>query len=162
MQLRYGRRRRPWLLVVFGTALLIGLLVALISVLLEFISPPVRGKLLSFEVISPQQATITWEVKRGSAQDVICALRAQDFYRGDVAYALYPLPADGSTVVRPTFTLNTNDEAFTVEVLACVPEGELIPAAGLQFPMGFSAPAQPAPALVPSQTSGVLTAPLID
>jgi len=162
MQERYGKRRRPWLLILFGTALVVGVSAGLISILMEFVQPPVRSKLLSFEVLTPQSATITWEVRRGAQEDVVCALRAQDFFRADVAYALIPLPADGETYTQPSFTLNTNDEAFTVEVLACVPEGKLLPAAGLQFPVGVEPPSQPAPAVVPTQVSGTLIAPMVE
>lgn len=162
MQLRYGKPRRPWLLMLFGTALIIGVSAGLLSILIQFVNPPVRGKLLSFEVLSPELSEITWEVRRGANQDVVCALRAQDFYRADVAYALIPLPADGQTYAQPSFTLNTNDEAFTVEVLACVAEGELLPTAGLQFPMGVEPPQQRPPAIVPTQTTGTLIAPIIE
>lgn len=162
MQERYGKPRRPWLLIVFGLALIVGISAGLISILMQVFTPPVRSKLLAFEVMSPTLSTITWEVRRGADQDVVCALRAQDFFRADVAYALIPLPADGATYAQPSFSLNTNDEAFTVEVLACVPEGELLPAAGLQFPIGAVPPPQKPPAIVPTQTSGTLTAPLVE
>jgi hypothetical protein len=162
MQERYGTKRRPWLLIVFGAALIVGTSAALIAFLAQFINPPVRDKLLAFEVLSPNQARITWEVRRQSNQDVVCALRAQDLYRGDVAYALIPLPADGNDYLQTSFTLNTNDEAFTVEVLACAEEGELLPASGLQFPPGATAPAQPAPAIVPTVKNETLIAPMIE
>lgn len=162
MQQRYGKRRRPWLLIVFGSALIVGTSAALIAILAQFINPPVRGKLLAFDVISPDKARITWEVRRQPDQDVVCALRAQDFYRGDVAYALIPLPADGDDYLQTSFTLNTNDEAFTVEVLACVEEGELLPASGLQFPPGATAPSQPLPAIVPTVTNQTLVAPRVE
>lgn len=162
MKERYGVNRRPWLLIVFGAALIVGTGAALIAILLQFVDPPVRGKLLAFEVISPNQSRITWEVRRQPNQDVVCSLRAQDFYRGDVAYALIPLPADGEDYLQTSFTLNTNDEAFTVEVLACVEEGELLPASGLQFPPGATAPTQPAPAIVPTVTNQTLIAPMVE
>lgn len=162
MQERYGTRKRPWLLIVFGSALIIGTGAALVAILAQFIDPPVRGKLLAFDVISPNQARITWEVRRQPDQDVVCALRAQDFYRGDVAYALIPLPADGDDYLQTNFTLNTNDEAFTVEVLACVEEGQLLPASGLQFPPDATAPNQPPPAIVPTITNRTLVAPLVE
>lgn len=162
MQERYGKPRRPWLLLLFGAALIIGVSAGLISILLQVVDPPVRSKLLSFEVLSPSSAEITWEVRRGATEDVFCTLRAQDSYRADVAYALVPLPADGETYARPSFTLKTNDEAFTVEVLTCAPEGELLPAPGMQFPFGVAPPTQSAPAIVPTQTTGAITAPLIE
>ena len=162
MQERYGTKRRPWLLIICGAVLIVGTGAALIAILAQFINPPVRGKLLAFKVLSPNQARITWEVRRQSDQDVVCTLRAQDFYRGDVAYALIPLPADGNDYLQTSFTLNTNDEAFTVEVLACAEEGELLPASGLQFPPGATAPAQPAPAIVPTIKNETLIAPMIE
>ena len=78
-------------------------------------NPSVSSQLLAFEVTSPSQVLVTWEVSRGSQLTTFCVIRAQDIRRTDVGYAIVEIMA-GTDYEQVTYPLTTNGEAVLAEV----------------------------------------------
>ena len=75
---RYGIRRRRVVPVLVGV-----LIAGVVSGSLAYASfrqqnPSVSAQLLAFEVTSPNQVNVTWEVARGAELTTYCVIRAQD------------------------------------------------------------------------------------
>jgi len=138
IQLRYGVRRRR------VVPVLIGILIAgVVSASLAYATfrqqnPSVSSQLLTFEVVSPTQVSVTWELARGAELTSYCVVRAQDVYRTDVGYATVTV-AGGSDYEQITYLLTTNGQAVLAEVLGCSNSQNMrVPPAN--FPPGVKIP----------------------
>lgn len=148
LQLRYGVRQRR------ATPIIVGILIAAaVSGGLAFANfkqqnPSVSSQLLAFEVTSPTQVSVTWEVSRGTQSTTYCVLRAQDIRRTDVGYAIVTIPA-GTAYEQPTYSLTTNGEAVLAQVLGCANSIQMrVPPP--DFPPGVKIPEQVAPGVAPT------------
>ncbi|GEM_PF-305615 len=145
---RYGVRKSR------TAPILIGILIAaVVSGGLAFANfrqqnPSVRADLLAFEVTSPSQVLVTWEVSRGSQLTTYCVIRAQDIRRTDVGYAIVRI-APGNDYKQVTYPLTTNGEAVLAEVLGCANTAQMrVPPP--DFPPGVKIPEQVAPGVAPT------------
>lgn len=148
LHLRYGVRPRR------VAPILIGILIAaVVSGGLAFANyrqqnPSVSSQLLAFEVTSPSQVLVTWEVSGGSQLTTFCVLRAQDIRRTDVGYAIVRI-APGTGYEQLTYPLTTNGEAVLAQVLGCASSAEMrVPPP--DFPPGVKIPEQVAPGVAPT------------
>lgn len=148
LHLRYGVRPRR------VAPILIGILIAAtVSGGLAFANyrqqnPSVSSQLLAFEVTSPSQVLVTWEVSRGSQLTTFCVIRAQDIRRTDVGYAIVEI-APGSDYQQVTYPLTTDSEAVLAEVLGCASSAQMrVPPP--DFPPGVKIPEQVAPGVAPT------------
>jgi len=148
IQLRYGVRRRR------VVPVLIGILIAgVVSASLAYATfrqqnPSVSSQLLTFEVVSPTQVSVTWELARGAELTSYCVVRAQDISRTDVGYATVTI-AGGSDYEQITYLLTTNGQAVLAEVLGCSNSQNMrVPPAN--FPPGVKIPEQVAPGVAPT------------
>ena len=148
IQLRYGVRRRR------AVPVLIGILIAgLVSGSLAYATyrqsnPSISAQLLTFEVVSPTQVNVTWELARGPELTTYCVVRAQDISRADVGYATVTV-AGGSNYEQVTYPLTTNGQAVLAEVLGCSNSQSMrVPPAN--FPPGVKIPDQVAPGVAPT------------
>ena len=148
LKLRYGIRRRRVVPVLVGV-----LIAGVVSGSLAYASfrqqnPSVSAQLLAFDVISPTQVNVTWEVSRGAELTSYCVIRAQDEQRTDVGYAIVTV-AGGTTYEQLTYPLVTNGQAVLAEVLGCGNTKEMrVPPP--DFPPGVKIPDQPAPGVAPT------------
>ena len=145
---RYGVRKRR------TAPILIGILIAaVVSAGLAFANfrqqnPSISAQLLAFEVTSPSQVLVTWEVSRGPQLDTYCVLRAQDIRRTDVGYATVRIAA-GTDYEQLTYALATNGEAVLAQVLGCANSAQMrVPPP--DFPPGVKIPEQVAPGVATS------------
>lgn len=148
IQLRYGVRRRR------VVPLLIGILSAgVVSGSLAYATyrqqnPSVSAQLLTFEVVSPTQVNVTWELARGPELTTYCVVRAQDAARTDVGYATVTVMG-GTDYEQITYPLTTNGNAVLAEVLGCSNTQNMrVPPAN--FPPGVKIPEQVAPGVAPT------------
>lgn len=148
IRLRYGVRRRR------VVPVLIGILIAgVVSGSLAYATfrqqnPSVSAQLLTFEVVSPTQVSVTWELARGRELPTFCVIRAQDISRTDVGYAIVTV-AGGSDYEQITYPLTTNGQAVLAEVLGCSNSQNMrVPPAN--FPPGVKIPEQIAPGVAPT------------
>jgi hypothetical protein len=148
IQLRYGVRRRR------VVPVLIGILIAgVVSGSLAYANfrqqnPSVSSQLLTFEIVSPTQVNVTWELSRGPQLATYCVVRAQDISRTDVGYATVTV-AGGTDYEQITYPLTTNGQAVLAEVLGCSnSENMRVPPAN--FPPGVKIPEQVAPGVAPT------------
>jgi hypothetical protein len=142
LQARYGvRGRSPLLWAVIGlVAVVFAGAVGLAGY--GIARPRVDSSLLAWNDVAPDRVDVTFDVRRGEAEDVWCVIRAQDEGRADVGYAVVPVPR-GSTYRQVTYPLRTLAPAFVVELLGCEagqPPDRVPPP---QFPPGVAAPEQP-------------------
>lgn len=149
IQLRYGVRRRR------AVPVLVGLLIAsVVSGSLAYATfrqqnPSVSSQLLTFDVVSPTQVNVTWELSRGPELATYCVVRAQDISRADVGYATVTI-AGGSDYEQITYPLATNGQAVLAEVLGCSNSQNMrVPPAN--FPPGVKIPDQVAPGVAPTR-----------
>ncbi|MEN9716822.1 MAG: hypothetical protein RLZZ483_797 [Actinomycetota bacterium] len=111
-------------------------------------NPSVSEQLLTFEVVSPTQVNVTWELARGPELATYCVLRAQDISRTDVGYATVMI-AGGSEYEQITYPLTTNGQAVLAEVLGCSNSANMrVPPAN--FPPGVKIPEQVVPGVAPT------------
>lgn len=148
IQLRYGVRRRR------VVPVLIGILIAgVVSGSLAYATfrqqnPSVSAQLLTFEIVSPTQVNVTWELARGPELTTYCVVRAQDSSRTDVGYVTVTVPG-GTAYEQITYPLTTNGQAVLAEVLGCANSQNLrVPPAN--FPPGVKIPEQVAPGVAPT------------
>lgn len=148
IQLRYGVRRRR------VVPVLVGILIAgVVSGSLAYATfrqqnPSVSSQLLTFEVVSPNQVNVTWELSRGTQLATYCVVRAQDISRTDVGYATVTVTG-GTDYEQITYPLTTNGQAVLAEVLGCSnSENMRVPPAN--FPPGVKIPEQVAPGVAPT------------
>ena len=115
-------------------------------------TPPISGRLVSYEVRNDAAAAVRFEVRTrpGASGPFTCALRAQDIRRVDVGYALVDIASTAGRIRTENYTITTRNKAVFVEVLACG-EGTQRPdrAPAPQFPPGVRAPEQQAPGRAP-------------
>jgi hypothetical protein len=103
---------------------------------------------LTFEIVSPTQVNVTWELARGPELTTYCVVRAQDISRTDVGYATVTV-AGGSDYEQITYPLTTNGQAVLAEVLGCSNSQNMrVPPAN--FPPGVKIPEQVAPGVAPT------------
>lgn len=148
IKLRYGVKQRRVVPVLVGV-----LIAGVVSASLAYgvfrqQNPSVSAKLLTFEVVSPTQVNVTWELARGPELATYCVLRAQDISRTDVGYATV-MVAGGSDYEQITYPLTTNGQAVLAEVLGCSnSENMRVPPAN--FPPGVKIPEQVPPGVAPT------------
>jgi hypothetical protein len=148
IQLRYGVKRRRVIPVLIGV-----LIAGVVSGSLAYgafrqQNPSVSEQLLTFEVVSPTQVNVTWELARGPELATYCVLRAQDISRTDVGYATVMI-AGGSEYEQITYPLTTNGQAVLAEVLGCSNSANMrVPPAN--FPPGVKIPEQVVPGVAPT------------
>ena len=148
IQLRYGVRRRRVVPVLIGV-----LIAGIVSGSLAYATyrqqnPSISAQLLTFEVVSPTQVNVTWELARGPELATYCVVRAQDISRSDVGYATVTI-AGGSDYEQITYPLTTNGQAVLAEVLGCANSQNMrVPPAN--FPPGVKIPDQVAPGVAPT------------
>ena len=148
IQLRYGVRRRRVVPVLIGV-----LIAGIVSGSLAYATyrqqnPSISAQLLTFEVVSPTQVNVTWELARGPELTTYCVVRAQDISRSDVGYATVTI-AGGSDYEQITYPLTTNGQAVLAEVLGCANSQNMrVPPAN--FPPGVKIPDQVAPGVAPT------------
>ena len=148
IQIRYGVRRRrvvPFLIGILFAGVLTGILA---YAAYRQQNPSISQRLLTFEIISPTQVNVTWELSRGPVLATYCVIRAQDAASTDVGYATVTI-AGGSDYEQITYSLTTNGQTFAAEVLGCSnsPEMRVPPA---NFPPGVKIPQQVAPGVAPT------------
>lgn len=148
IQLRYGVRQRR------VVPILLGILIAgLVSGSLAYANfrqqnPSVTAQLLTFEIVSPTQVNVTWELARGPELTSYCVVRAQDISRTDVGYATVTV-SGGSDYEQITYPLTTNGQAVLAEVLGCSNSQNMrVPPAN--FPPGVKIPDQVPPGVAPT------------
>jgi len=148
IQLRYGVRRRR------VVPMLVGVLIAgVVSGSLAYATyrqqnPAISTQLLTFDVVSPTQVNVTWELARGPELTTYCVVRAQDISRSDVGYATVTV-AGGTKYEQVTYPLTTNGQAVLAEVLGCSNSQNMrVPPAN--FPPGVKIPEQVAPGVAPT------------
>lgn len=148
IELRYGVRRRR------VVPVLIGILIAsVVSGSLAYATfrqqnPSISAQLLTFEVISPTQVNVTWEMARGPELTSYCVVRAQDVFRTDVGYAIVTVPG-GTDYEQITYPLTTNGQAVLAEVLGCS-NSQVLRVPPANFPPGVKIPEQVAPGVAPT------------
>lgn len=148
IQIRYGIRRRRVVPVLMGI-----LIAGLVSGSLAYANfrqqnPSISAQLLTFEIVSPTQVNVTWELARGPELTTYCVVRAQDISRRDVGYATVTV-FGGSNYEQITYPLTTNGQAVLAEVLGCANTQNMrVPPAN--FPPGVKIPEQVAPGVAPS------------
>ena len=148
IQLRYGVRRRRVVPVLTGI-----LIAGVVSGSLAYATfrqqnPSVSAQLLTFEIVSPTQVNITWELARGPELTTYCVVRAQDIFRTDVGYATVTV-AGGTDYEQISYPLTTNGQAVLAEVLGCSNSQNFrVPPAN--FPPGVKIPEQIAPGVAPT------------
>jgi hypothetical protein len=148
IQLRYGIRRRRVVPVLVGV-----LIAGVVSGSLAYATfrqqnPSISAQLLTFEIVSPTQVNVTWELARGPELTTYCVVRAQDVSRTDVGYAIVTV-AGGNDYEQITYPLTTNGQAVLAEVLGCANTQSMrVPPAN--FPPGVKIPEQVAPGVAPS------------
>lgn len=148
IQLRYGVRRRRVVPVLIGV-----LIAGIVSGSLAYATyrqqnPSISAQLLTFDVVSPTQVNVTWELARGPELATYCVIRAQDISRSDVGYATVTI-AGGSNYEQITYPLTTNGQAVLAEVLGCANSQNMrVPPAN--FPPGVKIPDQVAPGVAPT------------
>jgi hypothetical protein len=148
IQLRYGVRRRRVVPVLIGV-----LIAGVVSGSLAYATyrqqnPSISAQLLTFDVVSPTQVNVTWELARGPELATYCVIRAQDISRSDVGYATVTI-AGGSNYEQITYPLTTNGQAVLAEVLGCANSQNMrVPPAN--FPPGVKIPDQVAPGVAPT------------
>ncbi len=148
IQLRYGVRRRRVVPVLIGILIAGVLSASLAYATFRQQNPSVSSQLLTFEVVSPTQVSVTWELARGAELTSYCVVRAQDVYRTDVGYATVTV-AGGSDYEQITYLLTTNGQAVLAEVLGCSNSQNMrVPPAN--FPPGVKIPEQVAPGVAPT------------
>lgn len=147
---RYGKRPIPrwayWVAIPLALVALAGLG----SFAVSKANPPVRSKLLTWQVTGPTSVSATFEVRRSASQEVYCTLRAQDVRHVDVGYATFRIPP-GADYEQPTVRVNTARQATAVELLGCA-AGSPPRVVGPQFDPAYPNPAQESEA--PSQAQG--------
>jgi uncharacterized protein (DUF58 family) len=141
MQQRYGLDQRP-----IGLWITVAVLVLAFVAVLAFVGfgvtrSAIESRLVSWDVVAPDQVDMTIEVRRPAADEVQCVLRAQDAKRIDVGYAVVAIPA-GSGEVSLDYSLRTLAPAYTAELLGCA-TGGLPSVPPPQFPPGVVPPEQP-------------------
>ena len=145
---RYGLRRRRVVPVLIGA-----LIAGVVSGSLAYANyrqqnPSISSQLLTFDVVSPTQVNVTWELARGAELATYCVVRAQDISRSDVGYATVTV-AGGSDYEQITYPLTTNGQAVLAEVLGCSNSLNMrVPPAN--FPPGVKIPDQVAPGVAPT------------
>lgn len=141
MQARYGLDRRPvgrWIAI---GVIAVAALAAFAWVTFALIRPTVDSRLITWSVVGPDRADLTFEIDRAADGDVTCVVRGQDEDRVDVGYATVVIPA-GASRVSTTYSMRTLAPAYTVELLGCAfGDGPRVPPP--QFPAGVIPPAQP-------------------
>lgn len=118
MAARYGVRRTNPVAVGVLAVLVIGFVAGVLGLGYRLATPDTQSKLLAFEVVSPQQVDVTFEVRRNSLDETFCVLRARAEDHSDVGYASFRI-TPGRDYVQLTYPLATYAEATSAEVVDC-------------------------------------------
>lgn len=119
---RYGtaRRRAPRRLLVAVAAVVIAVATVVAAVLAAHYADRTRGEMLSYDVLSEREVSITWSVhRRDPGRATECALRARNRAGEEVGRIPLAVPAGGPSIVTGTTVLPTRDLAVTGEVEGC-------------------------------------------
>jgi hypothetical protein len=149
IQQRYGMDKSQKLPVIIAliVAIIVGAGLGLAN--LRKSQPSLDWELRAFNVESPTNVAVVWEVARAQDKDSYCVLRAQDEKRMDVGYATIFIPG-GERKVTVAYDLTTESLAVLVEVLGCANQPEMrVPPA--DFPPGVKIPSQVPPGFAPTQ-----------
>ncbi len=82
--------------------------------------PDVKGRLNSYDVVSPHEVTVVIDVHRRSGDPVTCTVQAQAEDHVVVGEDEVEIPAGDSGDVQTTATVRTDREATTATVTQCV------------------------------------------
>lgn len=115
---RTGRRRRPLVLAVIGTLVLLGL-AWLLWVAFVQSNPPVSSRLLGFQVTSDTSANATIQVDRSKSVEAACRLQAKAADFSIVGEITVTVPADSPRQQTVTSTLTTQRAATSVVLVGC-------------------------------------------
>ena len=118
MAARYGVRRTSPVAVGVLAVVVIGFVAAVLGFGYRLATPDTQSKLLAFEVVSPQQVDVIFEVRRNSLDETFCVLRARAVDHTDVGYASVRI-TPGRDYVQVRYPLATYAEATSAEVLDC-------------------------------------------
>lgn len=141
---RYGiRPASPWRWVALTAAAIVVLPVGLYAASRYVVTQQVPFALISWAAERDTRVQVLWRLDPIDERRW-CVLRAQDFERFDVGFAVVPVPAGTAEMSYP---LTTTARPTAVDVLACEADPYALP--GPQFPPGVLPPAQPAPGLAP-------------
>lgn len=141
---RYGiRPPSPWRWVALAAAALVVLPVGLYAASRYVATQQVPYALISWAAERDTRVRVLWQLDAVDERRW-CALRAQDFERFDVGFAVVPVPA-GATEM--SYRLSTTARPTAVDVLDCESDPYALP--GPQFPPGVLPPRQPAPGFAP-------------
>jgi len=115
---RYGvRPANRWAVAVIGV-LVVAFVAGVLSLGYKLATPSTLPKLLTFQVASPTEVKVTFEVRRDGREETYCVLRARAVDHTDVGYATVRI-TPGADYVQRTFPIATYAEATTAEVLGC-------------------------------------------
>jgi hypothetical protein len=135
---RYGLNHKSTTARIVTYTLAVCFAVVLGFVAFQVTRPGAEVSIISWKVVAPDRTDITFQVKTGSDEPLVCVLRAQDQSRADVGYAKVQVtPVNGE--IASTYSLRTAIPSYTAEVLGC--GNTKVP--GPQFPIGVAAPSQP-------------------
>ncbi len=118
---RYGEssvaRRRATVVAIVGVAA--ASLAWLIWAAWVHATPAVRGELHSYDVVSPHEVTVVIDIRRSSADEVQCLVRALAEDHSGVGEQMVDVPAGQVGDVRFETTIRTDREATTALVSDC-------------------------------------------
>ncbi|WP_062379798.1 DUF4307 domain-containing protein [Demequina pelophila] len=109
--------RRSWTLVGLGLAALTAVVAWFAFTLAD---EPVRWRDVGFAIVSPTEATATFDVFLYSEAGATCTVRALDVRYGEVGVATVEVDRADGAEQRVTATIRTTEEATSVTVQGCV------------------------------------------
>ncbi|GAB3649706.1 DUF4307 domain-containing protein [Glycomyces tarimensis] len=121
---RYGRRReparrRPILAVVLTLAVVAAGAAVSWRLYEQYGHGEYTSNLLAFDDSVPGQVAVTFEVFKPEGEGAVCLIRSRDMSGAEIGSAEVRIPADASTRVERTYTLEVEGEPNTGEVLRC-------------------------------------------
>ena len=116
---RYGSTQRPrWL---WPTVAAIGITLGVaFAAWVGFQKDPVTGRLWGYDVVSPQQVTITLDVVRPDPLAVSCTVYAQAADHSNVGEKTVAIPASQQEKVRVQIDIETERKAVNGVLRTCV------------------------------------------
>jgi hypothetical protein len=119
---RYGSPPQPWRRL---AAIIVAIALAVVSVAwlgwvaLRHADPPVRATLLRYQVTSPSQVDIAFELVKDEEVAAVCVVRARNSHGEEVGRRAVRIPEGGPRRRVITERLSTRDTAILGEVREC-------------------------------------------